>query len=71
MENQFVFVLYYDLEDLPDNLDRTLGCIKLKWATTTGGHPWYDIIPVGAIRARIHIVRGDILVNEHVYKETD
>ncbi len=72
MDIQFVFVQYYDLEDLRDNVDRTLGCIKLKWARTTGGTPWYDIIQVGAIRGRIHVIRGDILVNEHVYKnETD
>ncbi len=39
---------------------------------TTGGHAWYDIIPVGAIRGRIHVVRGDILVNKLAYKkETD
>ncbi len=37
--NQFVFLQYYDLEDLRDNVDRTIGCIKLKWARTTGEHP--------------------------------
>ncbi len=49
-ENQFVCVHYYGLEDLRDNVDRTIGCIKLKWARTTGRHPWYDITPDCSIR---------------------
>ena len=68
-ENQFVFVQYYDVEKFRDNVDKTLRCIKLRWARTTEGYPWYDIIPVGSIRGRVHIVRGDISVNQYVYNK--
>jgi len=59
-DSHLVFLRYYDVVPALDGVDRALGCIRLKWAQSADGYPWYDIQPASTIRGKVHVVRADI-----------
>ena len=69
--NEYVFVQYFEVVSCEDEIDKALGCVKLRWARdeedlhTKGNNPfpdpgkWFDLLPVSSIRSVVHVVRGD------------
>ena len=68
-EKELVFLRYFDVLPLVHNIDRTLGCIKLKWASSEAYNeesnnpdpcfPWFDIQSVATLRGQVQVIRGD------------
>ena len=66
-ERELCFLRYFDIIPLSDNVDKALGCVKLRWAKTSeksaAGEgtvkPWYDLQSVATFRGVVHVVRGD------------
>ena len=68
-EQELVFLRYFDVMPLSDNIDFTLGCIKLRWACAAEQHeetadqrspsPWFDIQSIGTLRGQVQVIRGD------------
>ena len=71
---QFAFVQFFDILPLEDEIEKALGCIRLRWArgdsyenhNTEDAHlkqekerKWFTLLPVSTIRGVAHIVRGD------------
>lgn len=69
-EREMVFVQFFDICPLEDEVDKALGCIKLKWATgeteedqgnqtAEKERKWFTLLPIGTIHAVTHVIRGD------------
>ena len=64
---EFVFLRYFDVVPLSDNIDRALGCVKLRWALQPPCDSleqkeqtaWYDLQSIATLRGRAMVIRGD------------
>lgn len=72
-EEEMAFVQFYDVTPLQDQVEKSLGCIRLKWSMGDAeenddhdiedqdkhGTKWFTLLPVAAIRGVVHVLRGD------------
>ena len=71
-QQEYAFVQYFEAQPHDTEIDRALGCVKLRWARdeSDGGdrmetrnvdpaRKWFDRIPISYIRGVVHVIRGD------------
>ena len=69
VEREFVFLRYFDVVPLRDNIDRRLHCMKLKWSQMRYNNtsqcdsnqkrtPFYDIQNIATLRGRVQLIGG-------------
>ena len=69
---EYVFVQYFEIQELEDEIDSALDCVRLRWARDEAEddsrkrkgnldpvRKWFDLLPVSSIRGVVHVVRGD------------
>lgn len=65
IEEEYIFVQYFDIQRSQDEIDHALGCVRLRWArddendNLTSARKWFDLLPASSIRGVVHVVRGD------------